>query len=129
MKRKLRLLMTALMIVMALTVLCAVGEAQIVDSGQCGDNATWTLTEDNILRIEGTGAIWDCHDNSHGCSYCDGYFWNPDGLPEPCTAPDVLWRGNYDVESYVARISYGETADVCAAIMKLATSAKAYLLK
>lgn len=28
-------------------------------SGQCGDSATYTLTEDGTLTIQGTGAIWD----------------------------------------------------------------------
>ncbi len=31
--------------------------AEIVKSGKCGDNLTWTLDSDGVLRIEGTGAI------------------------------------------------------------------------
>ena len=30
----------------------------ITDSGQCGDNLTWTL-ENGILTISGTGDMWD----------------------------------------------------------------------
>lgn len=34
-------------------------EATATASGQCGDNATYTLAEDGTLTIQGTGAIWD----------------------------------------------------------------------
>lgn len=28
-------------------------------SGQCGDNLTWSLSDDGVLTISGTGAMWD----------------------------------------------------------------------
>ena len=31
----------------------------VVDSGSCGDNATWTLDEDGVLTISGSGAMKD----------------------------------------------------------------------
>ncbi|MBE6625801.1 MAG: hypothetical protein E7628_01285 [Ruminococcaceae bacterium] len=31
----------------------------IIDSGECGDNLTWTLYADGELVIEGTGDMWD----------------------------------------------------------------------
>lgn len=34
-------------------------EEEIVDSGQCGDNATWTLGANGTLTVSGTGAMWD----------------------------------------------------------------------
>ena len=33
--------------------------ANIVDSGACGDNVTWTLDSDGVLTISGTGDMWD----------------------------------------------------------------------
>ena len=33
--------------------------AEIKKSGTCGDNLTWTLTEDDVLTISGTGDMWD----------------------------------------------------------------------
>ena len=36
-----------------------VGGSQIVDSGKCGDNLTWTLYRDGELVIDGTGDMWD----------------------------------------------------------------------
>lgn len=31
----------------------------IVDSGNCGDNLTWALTDDGILTISGVGEMWE----------------------------------------------------------------------
>lgn len=31
-------------------------------SGQCGDNLTWSLSDDGVLTISGTGAMWDYPD-------------------------------------------------------------------
>lgn len=33
--------------------------AKVVDSGKYGDNLTWTLTDDGVLTIDGTGAMQD----------------------------------------------------------------------
>ena len=33
--------------------------ASVIDKGQCGDNAYWTLTSDGTLTISGTGEMWD----------------------------------------------------------------------
>ena len=42
-----------------LTAALSVGaSAAIVDSGTCGDNATWTLDDAGKLTIRGTGEIW-----------------------------------------------------------------------
>ena len=44
----------------------------VLASGQCGDNLTWTLTEDCILTIEGTGEMYNySSDNSPWNSYLD----------------------------------------------------------
>ena len=34
----------------------------IIDSGECGDNLTWTLDEEGLLTISGTGDMWDWGD-------------------------------------------------------------------
>ena len=33
--------------------------ATVVDSGTCGDNATWSLNSNGTLTISGTGEIYD----------------------------------------------------------------------
>ena len=33
--------------------------ATVVDSGTCGDNATWSLNSSGTLTISGTGEIYD----------------------------------------------------------------------
>lgn len=35
------------------------GKYAVLDSGPCGDNAIWSLCENGILTISGTGAMWD----------------------------------------------------------------------
>ena len=37
--------------------------ATVVDSGTCGDNATWSLNSSGTLTISGTGEIYDLKDN------------------------------------------------------------------
>ena len=34
-------------------------EGQVVASGQCGDNLTWTVYDSGLLEISGTGPMWD----------------------------------------------------------------------
>ena len=36
----------------------AVGSATVVDSGLCGDTATYTLDNNGVLTISGTGGIY-----------------------------------------------------------------------
>ena len=35
------------------------GDYAILGSGQCGENAFWSLSENGVLTISGTGAMWD----------------------------------------------------------------------
>ena len=45
------------------------GSAKAADSmayGRCGDNLTWTLDEDGVLTISGTGDMWDYDNNKFG---------------------------------------------------------------
>ncbi len=43
----------------------SVSAANVVDSGKCGDNVTWTLYDDGELVIEGTGGMFDWFIGSH----------------------------------------------------------------
>ncbi len=55
---KKRLLSILLAVVMVFTLLPTVSfAAEIVDSGTCGDNLTWTLDSDGLLTISGTGPM------------------------------------------------------------------------
>lgn len=66
-------------------------EAAIVASGICGDNLTWTFDEDSILRIDGTGEMYD-------------YNWSPYGSGR---AP---WAGKYDSQIQKVVVSEGVTS-------------------
>ena len=55
MKKKLLVLLLTLAAVFALLTI-SVSAADIVDSGTCGENLTWTLDSDGVLTISGTGA-------------------------------------------------------------------------
>ena len=44
----------------ALLLCCAAAGAEIIESGTCGDSATWSVNDEGLLLIEGTGVV-----NSH----------------------------------------------------------------
>jgi len=57
---------TRLLIVAALCAALCIGvmlvsasAAEIVDSGKCGTNLTWSLDSDGLLTIDGEGEMWD----------------------------------------------------------------------
>ncbi len=56
MKRILSFLL-ALIVVLGMTV--SASAAEIVDSGTCGDNLTWTLDHEGTLTISGKGEMWN----------------------------------------------------------------------
>ena len=57
---KKRLLVLALTLCMALCLLpVAVQAAEVVNSGTCGDDLTWTVTDEGVLTISGTGPMYD----------------------------------------------------------------------
>ena len=64
------------------------GEYVILGSGQCGDNAFWSMCEDGVLTISGTGAMWD-------------YGPEPENLP--------VWLRDHAGEIKVIRIEEGIT--------------------
>ena len=37
----------------------------VIDSGQCGENVSWTLTKEGKLRIYGSGDMWDYSDEHY----------------------------------------------------------------
>ena len=55
------LIVTILLLLMPVT---KVQAAEIVESGTCGDNLTWTLDDEGTLVISGTGKIPDYSENS-----------------------------------------------------------------
>lgn len=63
-----------------------IGVAEIVDSGTCGDDLTWTLDEDGTLIISGTGAI-DIYRNS------DFTWWDKDSVKKIIIGPGVTSIG------------------------------------
>ena len=62
-KRTLSLMLALLMILSVLPVSAA---ADAPKSGTCGENLTWTLSDDGVLTISGSGAMTDYGPNSEG---------------------------------------------------------------
>ena len=56
--------------------------AEIIGSGECGENLTWTLDDSDTLTISGEGEMWD---------YC-GYYDDATGEYIEGEHPDVPWR-------------------------------------
>lgn len=58
-----------LSLVLVLSMLCAfvpvIHAAEIVDSGECGDNAVWTFDSEGTLTIKGTDEMWDYNSSSN----------------------------------------------------------------
>lgn len=70
---KKRMLAIYLLFAMFITLLPTTAlAAETVESGQCGDNLTWTLTSDGVLTISGTGDMWDYQ-----------YYWPDYANPTP----------------------------------------------
>lgn len=57
-KIKLCVLLTALLLLCTFPTF-SVEATEIIDSGTCGENATWTLDADGTLTISGTGSMFD----------------------------------------------------------------------
>ena len=38
---------------------CGENASEIIDSGECGDNLTWTLDSNGVFTVSGTGEMWD----------------------------------------------------------------------
>ena len=47
----------AVLLVALLCLTATVSAAEIVESGECGDNLTWTLDDEGTLTISGTGPM------------------------------------------------------------------------
>lgn len=70
---KKRMLAIYLLFAMFITLLPTTAlAAETVESGQCGDNLTWTLTSDGVFTVSGTGAMWDYQ-----------YYWPDYANPTP----------------------------------------------
>lgn len=70
---KKRILATLTVLYLALSLLTVgVSAASIVDSGECGDNVTWTLDSEGLLTISGTGAM-ESHEGPGWYPWFDNY--------------------------------------------------------
>ena len=55
-----RIALMAVLAVVAIALLSALAEgSDAVSSGKCGDDVTWTLDDDNVLTISGTGPMYN----------------------------------------------------------------------
>ena len=55
-----------LALLMIISVLPVAAAADAPKSGTCGENLTWTLSDDGVLTISGSGAMTDYGPNSEG---------------------------------------------------------------
>ena len=59
------------------------GDDGAVASGECGDNLTWSIDDENVLTISGTGAMWDYEevvDAQGGRTSAPWYAYSPEKL-------------------------------------------------
>ena len=63
MKKRMLVLLLALVMTLSLLPFSA-SAAEIVQSGSCGENLTWVLTDDGVMTISGTGAM-----DTDGCPW------------------------------------------------------------
>lgn len=57
-KKSLALLLCVVMLISIIPVMAS-AETEVLGSGKCGDNLTWTVTDDGFLTISGTGRMYD----------------------------------------------------------------------
>ena len=55
----------------------AAEEPEIIDSGTCGDNLTWTLDDEGTLTISGTGDMYNYYWPEDEYGYAYGYYYCP----------------------------------------------------
>ena len=118
--KQMRMLVLLLTMLLVLTCLPATANAEeIVASGTCGENVTWSLDDDGVLRISGTGVIsgssypWlDYADQitdivlQEGItSWQEGAFSGCSNLVRveiPSTLDEVAWRlGTFDCQLFI----------------------------
>ena len=96
--KKLSLVLLLTILLFALPVGNALA-ADIVDSGTCGTNLSWTLDSDGVLTISGTGPM----DNYCSTSVSHNYHY----VYEPVDYPDED-EGEYDLYDYWSDEYYGD---------------------
>ncbi|MBO4880917.1 MAG: leucine-rich repeat protein [Firmicutes bacterium] len=69
--------------------------ADIVDSGSCGDNLTWTLDRNGTLTISGSGAMWD-YQRAGGP-------WRTGDNPQPDVTALILPNGLTSIGTFAFR--------------------------
>ena len=65
------ILITIIGLFLVMLPLMASAEPSIIDSGTCGENLTWTLDDQGVLSISGTGEMYDYNWNSPWKMYSD----------------------------------------------------------
>lgn len=65
MKKRLIVAMLTLVALVGMMTMAA-SAAEIVASGTCTDNINWTLDQDGVFTVSGTGMMQDCYDLSNG---------------------------------------------------------------
>ena len=71
MKKLLAFVLSVLLVAGVLPLTAYTAHAAIVDSGECGDNLTWTLDDEGTLTIRGTGSM---NDYSHTYDEYNDYY-------------------------------------------------------
>jgi len=100
MKASSKLLLTLVMAVILLLILIPAtvfADAYVVADGRCGNNLTWKFTSDGVLRISGTGDMYDF----------------PAEADEPIYESSAPWRGyasDYIIEMTTVIVDEGVTS-------------------
>ena len=117
-KKLLSILLSALMVLSLVAAAFAEG-SNVIGSGQCGaqgNNLTWTLTDDGVLTISGTGAMADYGtsyqlDENHERIYdneANQYLMLENGTPP--------WMDCNEYGDLLAQLGYASEADAEAAV-------------
>ena len=112
--RKIMVFVVAILMVMTLVPGEARASAEIVGSGQMGDNVYWTIDTDCVLTVSGTGPTWDCIYYTHEWDVAN--VWGADGrvkqyLPTSIVIEDgVTYLGDW-LFSMLDRVTSVKMAD------------------
>lgn len=62
------ILVAVIAVLLSVTAFAEEEHGAVIDSGECGDNLTYTVYEDGLLEIGGRGAMWDYENDELCCS-------------------------------------------------------------
>lgn len=89
---KKRIIGLVMAIVMITALVPAVFAADVIGSGKCGDNVTWTVDSDGVLTISGTG---DMYDYEGGGANMPPYYSHHESINEIVVEDGVTSLGNF----------------------------------